>query len=99
VAEYGVPNWWLTCLLIDAETFGADRDRIIEHLGRQQIEARATWKPMHLQPVFRDCVVRGGTVSADLFRRGLCLPSGSALTDHDRERVVAAVRAVAREKG
>jgi len=96
VAEYGVPNWWLTCLLIDAETFGADRDRIIEHLGRQDIEARATWKPMHLQPVFRDCVVRGGAVSADLFRRGLCLPSGSALTDHDRERVVAAVRAVAR---
>jgi dTDP-4-amino-4,6-dideoxygalactose transaminase len=99
VAEYGVPNWWLTCLLVDAATFGADRDRIIEHLGRHDIEARATWKPMHLQPVFRDCVVRGGTVSADLFRRGLCLPSGSALTDHDRERVVAAVRAVAREKG
>ncbi|RSM72282.1 pyridoxal phosphate-dependent aminotransferase [Actinoplanes sp. ATCC 53533] len=99
VAEYGVPNWWLTCLLVDAETFGADRDRIIEHLGRHDIEARATWKPMHLQPVFRDCVVRGGMVSADLFRRGLCLPSGSALTDHDRERVVAAVRAVAREKG
>jgi len=98
VAEYGVPNWWLTCLLIDAETFGADRDRIIEHLGRQNIEARAAWKPMHLQPVFRDCVVRGGTVSADLFRRGLCLPSGSALTDHGRERVVAAVRAVARGK-
>jgi dTDP-4-amino-4,6-dideoxygalactose transaminase len=96
VADYGVPNWWLTCLLVDAGTFGADRDRIIEHLGRQNIEARPAWKPMHLQPVFRDCVMRGGAVSADLFRRGLCLPSGSALTDHDRERVVAAVRAVAR---
>ncbi|WP_433727285.1 DegT/DnrJ/EryC1/StrS family aminotransferase [Actinoplanes sp. CA-051413] len=96
VADYGVPNWWLTCLLVDTGTFGADRDRIIEHLGRQNIEARPAWKPMHLQPVFRDCVMRGGAVSADLFRRGLCLPSGSALTDHDRERVVAAVRAVAR---
>ncbi|MEU8230550.1 aminotransferase class I/II-fold pyridoxal phosphate-dependent enzyme [Actinoplanes sp. NPDC048967] len=96
VADYGVPNWWLTCLLVDAGTFGADRDRIIEHLGRQNIEARPAWKPMHLQPVFRDCVMRGGAVSADLFRRGLCLPSGSALTEHDRERVVAAVRAVAR---
>jgi dTDP-4-amino-4,6-dideoxygalactose transaminase len=52
---------------------------------------------MHLQPVFRDCVMRGGEVCADLFRRGLCLPSGSALTEHDRERVVAAVRAVAAE--
>jgi dTDP-4-amino-4,6-dideoxygalactose transaminase len=51
---------------------------------------------MHLQPVFRDCVMRGGAVSADLFHRGLCLPSGSALTDHDRARVVSAVRAVAR---
>lgn len=96
VADYGTPNWWLTCLLIDAETFGVDRDRVIEHLGRQNIEARPAWKPMHLQPVFRDCVVRGGAVSAELFRRGLCLPSGSALTDHDRERVVAAVRAMAR---
>ena len=47
---------------------------------------------MHLQPVFQDCVMRGGAVSADLFRRGLCLPSGSALTDHDRERIVDAVR-------
>jgi len=47
---------------------------------------------MHLQPVFRDCVMRGGEVSADLFRRGLCLPSGSALTEHDRERVVSALR-------
>jgi dTDP-4-amino-4,6-dideoxygalactose transaminase len=96
IADYGVPNWWLSCLLVDAGTFGADRDRIIEHLGAQNIEARPAWKPMHLQPVFRDCVVRGGAVSADLFHRGLCLPSGSALTDHDRERVVAAVRAVAR---
>jgi dTDP-4-amino-4,6-dideoxygalactose transaminase len=96
VKDYGVPNWWLSCLLVDADTFGADRDRIIEHLGARNIEARPAWKPMHLQPVFRDCVMRGGAVSADLFRRGLCLPSGSALTDHDRERVVAAVRAVAR---
>jgi dTDP-4-amino-4,6-dideoxygalactose transaminase len=96
VADYGTPNWWLTCLLIDADEFGASRDVILDHLGRQNIEARPTWKPMHLQPVFQDCVMRGGAVSADLFRRGLCLPSGSALTDHDRERVVDAVRAVRR---
>ncbi|WP_250037160.1 aminotransferase class I/II-fold pyridoxal phosphate-dependent enzyme [Paractinoplanes maris] len=95
VAAYGEANSWLTCLLIDAEQFGASRDRILERLAAQDIEARPTWKPMHLQPVFRDCVMRGGEVCADLFRRGLCLPSGSALTDHDRDRVVAAVRAVA----
>ncbi|MEU7907668.1 aminotransferase class I/II-fold pyridoxal phosphate-dependent enzyme [Actinoplanes sp. NPDC049118] len=96
VAEYGTPNWWLTCLLVDADEFGADRDRILDHLATLNIEARPTWKPMHLQPVFQDCVMRGGEVSADLFRRGLCLPSGSALTDDDRQRVVDAVHAVIR---
>ena len=47
-------------------------------LGRRNIEARPAWKPMHLQPVFADCVMRGGAVSADVFERGVCLPSGSA---------------------
>ena len=92
VAEYGRPNWWLTCLLVDADTFGADRDQILARLARHNIEARPAWKPMHLQPAFADCVMRGGAISADLFRRGLCLPSGSALTDRQRERVVDAVR-------
>ncbi len=96
VAEHGTPNWWLTCLLVDAGAFGADRDGILASLARDDIEGRPTWKPMHLQPAYRDCVMRGGAVSADLFHRGLCLPSGSALTAHDRDRVVAAVRAVAR---
>jgi dTDP-4-amino-4,6-dideoxygalactose transaminase len=96
IAGYGTPNWWLTCLLVDAETFGAGRDEIIARLAAEDIEARPTWKPMHLQPVFRDLPVRGGAVSADLFRRGLCLPSGSALTDHDRQRVVDGIRAAVR---
>jgi dTDP-4-amino-4,6-dideoxygalactose transaminase len=91
VARYGTPNWWLTCLLVDADRFGADRDQILARLARHNIEARPAWKPMHLQPAFADCVMRGGAVSADLFHRGLCLPSGSALTGHDRERVVSAV--------
>jgi len=92
IAEYGGPNWWLTCLLVDSDRFGASRDQLLARLARHNIEARPAWKPMHLQPVFRDCVMRGGEVSADLFRRGLCLPSGSALTEHDRERVVSALR-------
>ncbi|MFF5078694.1 aminotransferase class I/II-fold pyridoxal phosphate-dependent enzyme [Actinoplanes sp. NPDC000266] len=98
IAGYGESNWWLTCLLVDAERFGAGRDRILDRLAAHDIEARPTWKPMHLQPVFSDCVTRGGEVSAGLFRRGLCLPSGSALTEHDRERVVDVVRAVAAEQ-
>jgi dTDP-4-amino-4,6-dideoxygalactose transaminase len=97
VADYGVPNWWLSCALVDADTFGATRDEILAALAAQNIEARPTWKPMHLQPVFQDCVARGGAVSADLFRRGLCLPSGSALTDTDRARIAETVRAVARK--
>jgi dTDP-4-amino-4,6-dideoxygalactose transaminase len=96
IAGYGSPNWWLTCVLVDAVEFGADRDQILAELGRRNIEARPAWKPMHLQPAYSDCVMRGGAVSADLFRRGVCLPSGSALTDDDRRRVVDAVRAVAR---
>ena len=96
IADYGTPNWWLSCLLVDAEAFGAGRDEIIARLATDNIEARPTWKPMHLQPVFQDCPVRGGTVSADLFHRGLCLPSGSSLTDHDRQRVVDAIRTTAR---
>ena len=53
----------------------------------EAIEARPIWKPMHLQPVFERCHCRGGAVAADLFARGLFLPSGSALSDEDRERI------------
>jgi dTDP-4-amino-4,6-dideoxygalactose transaminase len=96
VAAYGTPNWWLTCLLVDADRFGAGRDEIVARLAAYDIEARPTWKPMHLQPVFQGYPVLGGAVSADLFRRGLCLPSGSSLTAHDRQRVVDAIRTTAR---
>jgi dTDP-4-amino-4,6-dideoxygalactose transaminase len=89
IAAHGVPNYWLTCALAESE---GHRDRLLAALNGRDIEARPAWKPMHLQPVFQDCVTRGGGVSADLFRRGVCLPSGSALTDHDRRRVVDAVR-------
>jgi dTDP-4-amino-4,6-dideoxygalactose transaminase len=96
VAGYGAPNCWLTCILVDAEAFGASREDIRVHLAGRAIESRPTWKPMHLQPVYRDCEMRGGAVCEDLFRRGLCLPSGSALTGADRQRVVDAVRSVPR---
>jgi len=59
-------------------------------LERENIESRPPWKPMHLQPVFKDCRVRGGAVSEELFERGLCLPSGTALRDADLERIAGA---------
>jgi pyridoxal phosphate-dependent aminotransferase EpsN len=83
---------WLTCILVDPAAFGADREAIRLALEAENIEARPVWKPMHLQPVFAACDRFGGDVSEDLFNRGLCLPSGSNLTEADLERVVAAVR-------
>ena len=56
------------------------------------IESRPVWKPMHLQPTFRDCRAWGGDVSAALFRRGLCLPSGAGLTAAQFARVARAIR-------
>jgi dTDP-4-amino-4,6-dideoxygalactose transaminase len=67
---------------------GTDRERIRLALEAEDVESRPLWKPMHLQPVFADAPVYGGEVSARLFERGLCLPSGSALTDEDQRRVV-----------
>lgn len=90
----GVSTRWLTCITVEAEQFGAGREEIRLALERENIESRPVWKPMHLQPVFRHCRVRGGGVAQDLFERGLCLPSGSGLTDEDRARVADAIRAV-----
>jgi dTDP-4-amino-4,6-dideoxygalactose transaminase len=61
-------------------------------LEAENIDSRPVWKPMHLQPVFRNCRVRGGSVSERLFRFGLCLPSGTAMADSDIERVATIVR-------
>ncbi|MBI5016604.1 MAG: aminotransferase class I/II-fold pyridoxal phosphate-dependent enzyme [Deltaproteobacteria bacterium] len=94
-APHGTANRWLTVVLVTPETFGADREAIRLALEEENIEARPVWKPMHLQPVFRGCRVRGSTVSEDLFRRGLCLPSGTAMTAEDVARVVGVIRRVA----
>jgi dTDP-4-amino-4,6-dideoxygalactose transaminase len=85
---------WLTCIMVDPVKFGATREDIRLAMEAENIEARPVWKPMHLQPVFRDCRVYGGEVAARLFADGLCLPSASNLADEDRERVVAIVRAM-----
>jgi dTDP-4-amino-4,6-dideoxygalactose transaminase len=92
---------WLTCIEVDSDAFGADRDAIRLALEEQDIESRPVWKPMHLQPVFAECEVVGGGVSAEIFDRGLCLPSGSAMSDADVDRVcdiVLATRARSRSR-
>ncbi|NEQ28533.1 MAG: pyridoxal phosphate-dependent aminotransferase, partial [Microcoleus sp. SIO2G3] len=92
-ASFGHATRWLTCLTIDPATFGADREQVRLALAEQQIEARPVWKPLHLQPVFADCECIGGKVAEDLFKTGLCLPSGSNLTTEDLERVIQAILA------
>jgi len=86
-------TFWLTCLTIDPAKAGTDREEVRLHLETMDIESRPAWKPMHLQPVFASHATFGGKVSAGLFGRGLCLPSGSALTEEQQDRVVAAVLA------
>lgn len=92
VAAYGEPNYWLTCIQVDPAAFGADRETIRLALEADDIESRPTWKPLHLQPVFSAAPVVGGAVSAGIFDRGLCLPTGSALTDGELGRIVGIVR-------
>jgi len=86
------PNSWLTCLTIDPEVAGTDREAVRAHLRALGIEARPIWKPMHLQPVFVDARSVGGGVSQRLFDRGLCLPSGSSLADEQQDEICVQVR-------
>jgi dTDP-4-amino-4,6-dideoxygalactose transaminase len=90
-APYGHSNAWLTVVTIDAAAFGTDREAIRLHLESRNVESRPVWKPMHMQPVFRSCEVRGGNVAGQLFRDGLCLPSGSSLTDEQQRFVIAGI--------
>jgi dTDP-4-amino-4,6-dideoxygalactose transaminase len=95
-AGYGDSNAWLTCIVVDPDAFGAGREAIRLALEAEDIEARPLWKPMHLQPVFASRPSFGGDVCAALFEHGLCLPSGSALTEADQDRVVTTVLAARR---
>jgi len=88
---------WLTCVVIDPKVFGCSREDIRLHLEAKNIEARPVWKPMHLQPAFEDCPSVRGQVAADLFERGLCLPSGSSLTREDQHRVVEGIIEMSRK--
>jgi len=92
-AAFGRSNRWLTCLTIDPELAGANRESVRLALEADNIEARPVWKPLHLQPVFAGCEAVGGVVSERLFERGLCLPSGSGMTEEDLNRVAGVVRA------
>ncbi len=86
-------NGWLTCVTFDDP---AVRDTVQSALAGADIESRPLWKPMHLQPVFAAAPARVDGTSEHLFTHGLCLPSGSVLTDAQVERVAGLVEATAR---
>jgi dTDP-4-amino-4,6-dideoxygalactose transaminase len=91
-APWGKSTRWLTCITIDPKKFGADREKVRLALADENIEARPLWKPMHLQPVFAHCDKFVNGVSESLFEHGLCLPSGSNLSEGELARVVDVVR-------
>lgn len=83
-------NFWLTTVLID----GADPEQLRLAMNSRNIETRWLWRPMHMQPVYADAPYYGGNTAESLFSRGLCLPSGSNLTDSDIERVVTTLKSI-----
>ena len=87
-------NHWLSAILIDPKVAGKTREDLRLAFLEDDIESRPLWKPMHMQPVFADAPYYGGTVAEELFENGLCLPSGSNLTDAERERITAKVKEV-----
>lgn len=84
-------NHWLSCILTQSYS---EREALRSGLLNENIESRPLWKPMHLQPVFQSFEFFGGKVAEDLFDVGLCLPSGSNLTEHDKERIAEAIAIV-----
>ena len=88
-------NYWLSAITIDEnKTKGITRETLRLALETENIESRPLWKPMHLQPIFSNYPYYGTTVAEQLFKNGLCLPSGSNLTDIERERISKVIKSV-----
>lgn len=87
---YGQSNCWISCIIINSSVITPEKLRVA--LENENIESRPLWKPMHMQPVFQNCPYYGNGASDILFDKGLCLPSGSSMTDDDINRVVAVIK-------
>jgi pyridoxal phosphate-dependent aminotransferase EpsN len=95
-AQYGLHTNWLSTFLMDEGEFGISRDDLIALLDAANIEARPVWKPMHLQPLYHNAECYGGEVAADLFGRGICLPSSSNMSADEQAAVIEVVKTAAR---
>lgn len=81
-------NYWLTTILVDPVAInGITRETLRLALGKENIESRSLWKPMHLQPIFCNYPYYGSNIASTLFENGLCLPSGCNLTEADCDRI------------
>jgi len=94
-ADYGTPNYWLTTITVDPVHFGTSCETIRLALEELNIESRRVWVPLHLQKPFAACRYRGGAVSERLFETALCLPSGTAMTEQDLDRIIDCIRRLA----
>ena len=81
-------NHWLSCIAIDSNQNNITTEKIRMALNEDNIESRPLWKPMHLQPIFKDAPYYGEKISESLFENGLCLPSGSNLSEDDKLRIM-----------
>ncbi|MDB8558393.1 DegT/DnrJ/EryC1/StrS family aminotransferase [Turicibacter sanguinis] len=96
IREYGEPNYWLSCAILDAECQIKPLD-IILALEAENIESRPIWKPMHLQPIFKDYpyyMDDNQSVSEDVFNRGICLPSDTKMTIEEQEYVIEIIKSL-----
>jgi dTDP-4-amino-4,6-dideoxygalactose transaminase len=85
-------NYWLTCIIINEKLTGFSKEDLRTQLLKDNIESRPLWKPMHLQPVFKDYSYYGEDISEGLFNSGICLPSSSSLTENDLERISTSIK-------
>ena len=86
--DYMEPNYWLNTIIVEPDKFGMDYDQLRQKLDADNIESRPLWKPMHMQPVYKDAPAYVNGVSEELFSKGLCLPSGPMVTDEDFEYII-----------
>ncbi|AQW94537.1 pyridoxal phosphate-dependent aminotransferase [Elizabethkingia anophelis] len=84
-------NHWLSAIIIDSKVTKITREELRLALLEDNIESRPLWKPMHMQPIFSEAPYYGGEIAEKLFENGLCIPSGSNLTNNDRERITKAI--------
>ena len=97
IADYGQPNYWLSVCLIDPSKAGIHKAEIIDLLEENNIESRPVWKPMHLQPLYKDSqffAIDEPCISSTVFENGLCLPSGVSLANDQQNQVIALIRSL-----